>query len=90
MLKKSNSLVTILLTGNRQIFKVAKSLLDDSKIEYFVKVDGLKEISRNDNIDELLNTSNGPIEIKVDNEKAVKARTLLADLQELDFDEKMK
>ena len=90
MLKKSNNLVTILLTGNRQIFKVAKSLLDDSKIEYFIKVDGLLEVSNIENVDDVLNSSNGPIEIKVDHEKAVKARTLLADLQELDFDEKGK
>jgi hypothetical protein len=48
------------------------------------------EMSNIEDVDKVLNSSNGPIEIKVDNEKAIKARTLLADLQELDFDEKKK
>lgn len=64
--------------------------MDDSRIEYFIKVDGLMEMSNIENVDEVLNSSDGPIEIKVDPEKAIKARTLLADLQELDFDEKGK
>ena len=90
MLKKSSNLVTILLTGNRQILKVAKSLLDDSKIEYFIKIDGMKEISPKDSFDDVLVSPLNPIEIKVADEKAPKAKTLLADLQELDFDEKAK
>lgn len=78
-----NNLVTILVTGNRQIFKVAKSLLDDAKIDYIVKGDGFEESSEIDTIGEIM-------EIQVINEKAPKAKTLLADLQELDFDEKTK
>ncbi len=80
MLKKSNNLVTVLLTGNKQIYKVAQSLLDESGIEYFINGNGNKE-------SDPLISENAQIEIQVKHDKAVKARTLLADLQELDFDE---
>ena len=80
MLKKNN-FVTILITSNLHIFKVAKSLLDDAKIDYIVKGDGFKESSE-------ISPKSDPLEIQVINENALKARALLADLQELDFDEK--
>jgi len=80
---KNNNLVTILATNNKQIFKVAKSLLDDAKIDYNVKGDGFKESIE-------IDTSGETLEIQVVKEKSLKARSLLADLQELDFDEKRK
>jgi hypothetical protein len=80
---KNNNLVTILVTGNRQIFKVAKSLLDEAKIDYIVKGDGLEKLNEINSLEETL-------EIQVIHEKSSKARTLLADLQELDFDERNK
>lgn len=80
MTKKREKLETILLTGNKKIFKVAKVLLDESGIEFFVKGDGVSSL--NDGFP--LNTR---VEIQVFHDKAAKAKTLLADLQELDFDE---
>lgn len=80
---KNNNLVTILVTNNKQIFKVAKSLLEDAKIDYIMKGNGFNESSE-------IDTSGDTLEIQVVKEKASKARSLLADLQELDFDEKSK
>jgi len=80
MSKIANKLITVFMTSNRHIFKVAKSLLDEAKIEYFVKGDGLTDSD----------SFEGPYEIQVINANSVKAKTLIADLQELDFDEKNK
>ena len=84
MSHKNRNLITILLTTNRQIFKVAESLLNDAGIEYFIKNNGTLEGGAK------LDTSKGPVEIQVSRDISIKARTLLADLQELDFDEKKK
>ena len=86
MANKKIELVTILLTSNRQIYKVASSLLDDADIEYYIKGDGQGSKS-SCNSDDKYEKIETPIEIQVKLEKSVKARTLLADLQELDFDE---
>ena len=87
---KSGNLVTILLTGNKKIFKVAKSLLDDASIDFFVKYDGTLDSGKNKDLVEKIDSISFPIEIQVTNEKSSKAKTLLADLEELDFDEKTK
>lgn len=85
---RGNRNITILLTNNPQILKVAKSLLEDCGIEYFVRNNGVKGTGdAGNNVNDKLN---GSVEIQVSSENSLKARTLLADLQELDFDEKAK
>lgn len=78
-LRKSNGLVTILSSTNNAIITVAKSILDEAKIEYCIKTDGHDK-----------KNSNGlapPIEIQVKDANQNEARNLLADLEELNFEE---
>lgn len=77
--KKRNGLVTILSSNNNAVISVAKSILEEAAIEFFVKLDGHGNIP-----DENLTSS---AEIQVSNLKAIEARMLLADLEEIDFEE---
>lgn len=87
---KSGNLVTILLTGNKKIFKVAKSILDDAKIDFFIKYDGAIESGKDKDLSGKMDSVSFPIEIQVPKDKSSQARTLIADLEELDFEEKAK
>ena len=87
---QSGKLVTILFTGNKKIFKVAKSLLDESQIDFFIKYDGVLDSCKNKDLVEKIESITLPIEIQVSKDKASQAKTLLGDLEELDFDEKKK
>jgi hypothetical protein len=78
-LKKSNGLVTILSTSNSAIISVAKSILEDAAIEYIIKSDGHENIPA-DNI-------TSPAEIQVNYAKEMDARKLLADLEDIKFEE---
>ncbi len=78
LLKKSNGLVTILSSTNNAIITVAKSILDEAKIEYCI-TDG--HDGKNSN------SLAPPIEIQVKDANLNKARNLLADLEELNFEE---
>ena len=78
-LKKSNGLVTILSSSNNAIISVAKSILEEAAIEYIIKSDGC-ENTPPDNI----TTS---AEIQVNDVKAMEAKILLADLEDINFEE---
>ena len=78
MAKKNNGASTILSSCNQAIISVAKSLLEEAGINYTLKSD--------DGVGTIVN-SDGNIEIQVEEVKAIEARSLLADLEELDFDE---
>jgi len=78
-LKKSNGLVTILSSSNNAIISVAKSILEEAAIEYIIKSDGHENIPA-DNI----TTS---AEIQVNDVKAMEAKILLADLEDINFEE---
>lgn len=67
-------LVTIFATNSRVSIVMAKSLLEDAAIEYFVKGEDLQN---------LLNygIAIGPIEIQVTEEDAKEAKEILKDLQ---------
>jgi hypothetical protein len=78
LLKKSNGLVTILSSTNNAIITVAKSILDEAKIEYRIKTDG--HDGKNSN------TLTPSLEIQVSDSNLNKARNLLADLEELNFE----
>ncbi len=82
MLKKSD-LVTILSTGNKQIFKVAKALLDEAGFEYNISGNGNN--MKNDDSSNNQVSKSTIIEIQVSSDTVPKARSLLADLEELDF-----
>jgi hypothetical protein len=77
--KKSNGLVTILSSSNNAIISVAKSLLEEAAIEYSVKLDGNENI----NAENFVSSA----EIQVNQTKEFEARNLLADLEELNFEE---
>jgi hypothetical protein len=74
MTKKNNGAATILSSCNQAIITVAKSLLEEAGINYTLKSHAYVN-------------GDGSIEILVDAVKAIEARSLLADLEELDFDE---
>lgn len=78
MTKKNNGAATILSSCNQAIISVAKSLLEEAGINYTLK---------SDNDVGTYISGDGNIEIQVEAVKAVEARSLLADLEELDFDE---
>ena len=79
LLKKSSGLVTILSSTNNAIITVAKSILDEAKIEYCIKTDGHN--GKNSN------TLTPSLEIQVNDCNLNEARNLLADLEELNFEE---
>lgn len=76
--KKDEELVTILSSSNSAIITVASSLLDDASIKYYIKPDGHDKNSV---------LSNPPLEIQVDKSNLIKAKYLLADLEEINFEE---
>jgi hypothetical protein len=86
MSKKNDNLITILLTNNRQILKVAMALLDDAGVSYFVKTEEISENEeqKNENINDSLTSQ---IELQVSSENSIQSKSLIADLQELDFEE---
>ncbi len=77
-LKKEEEFVTILTSNNSAIITVAKSLLDEANIQYLVKPDGHEKDP---------GLSNPPFEIQVTQSNSLEAKNLLADLQEIDFEE---
>jgi hypothetical protein len=79
LLRKSNGLITILSSTNNAIITVAKSILDEAKIEYCIKTDG--HDGKNPN------SLTPSLEIQVSDSNLNKARNLLADLEELNFEE---
>ena len=78
MIKKNNGASTILSSCNQAIISVAKSLLEEAGINYTLKSD--------DGVGTIVNRD-GNIDIQVEEVKAIEARSLVADLEELDFDE---
>jgi hypothetical protein len=78
MTKKKNGAATILSSCNQAIITVAKSLLDEAGINYTLKSEDAHDAYMN---------GDGNVEIQVDPVKVIEARSLLADLEELDFDE---
>jgi len=77
-LKKEEEFVTILASNNSAIISVAKTLLDEANIKYFVKPDGHYKDTA---------PSNPPFEIQVTQSNLLEAKNLLADLEEIDFEE---
>ena len=77
--KKTNGLVTIFSSSNNAVISVAKSLLEEAAIEYSVKLDGHGNVTA----DNFVSSS----EIQVNQTKVIEARNLLADLEELNFEE---
>lgn len=77
-LKKEEEFVTILSSNNSAIITVAKSLLDEANIQYFVKPDGH---------DKNPGLANPPFEIQVNQCNLMDAKKLLADLNEINFEE---
>jgi hypothetical protein len=76
--KISRGFVTILSTSNNAIVTVAKSMLDEEHIEYILK----SVEDENGSLD-----NNKPVNIQVNQDEAVAAKRLLADLLEIDFEE---
>jgi hypothetical protein len=76
--KKSNGLITILATSNTAIAEVAKSMLEEASIEYSLDTDGHTESQL---------TGNAILRIQVGQTDAVKGKMLLADLEEINFEE---
>lgn len=76
--RKDEELVTILASNNNAIISVAASLLDEAKIKYSIKPDGHKRKS---------GLQNPPLEIQVSRSEQFEAKKLLADLEEINFEE---
>ena len=80
-------LVTVLATGNPALIAIAKSLLDEAEIRYFVKGEGLQDLFAAGRIGAGFNPIIGPVEIQVDRHDAAEAKALLVDLEEGDADD---
>lgn len=84
MPKKNGNLITILSTSNQAIVSVAKTLLEEAGINYYIVEEDGKN-SRNNGNGESKN--NKETELQVELSKSLEARSVIADLVELDFDE---
>jgi hypothetical protein len=76
--KNSGEFVTILSTSNNAIVTVAKSMLDEAHINYILN-SGEDENGTLDN--------SKAVDIQVNQDEAPAAKKLLADLEEINFDE---
>ncbi len=76
--KKDGEFVTILASNNSAIISVAASLLDEANIKYFIKPDGHNKEA---------GLSSPPLEIQVNQSNSFEAKNLLADLEEINFEE---
>jgi hypothetical protein len=76
---------TVYATRNPTLGALAKSLLEDAEIEYFIKSYGIPGLA---NICGGLNCVNGPMEFVVAGKDAPKARELLAHLDDALPDER--
>ncbi len=70
---------TVFATGDPALVALAKSLLEDAEIEYFIKNYGIRGLA---NIGGGLNCVNGPMEFVVAGKDAPAARGLLAHLDD--------
>ena len=75
-------LTTVLATGNPAIIAMAKSLLDDANIRYFVKGEGLQEWFVLGRIGTGFNPIIGRVQIQVLKDDEEVARKVLEDLEE--------
>jgi hypothetical protein len=76
-LKLSEEFVTILSTSNSAIVTVAKSMLDEARINYIIKSGEGDNGSAN---------NNKPVDIQVNRNEVLAAKKLLADLEEINFE----
>ena len=83
-----DELVTVLATGNQAIIAVAKSLLDNAGIEYFVKGEGLQNLFGLGTLGTGFNPIVGPIEVQVNEPDAAEARKVLAGIEGLETEDK--
>ena len=81
-----NKLITVLATGNEAIIAVAKSLLDDASIEYFVQGEGLQNLFGFGTLGTGFNPITGPVKIQVNEDRAAEAREVLSGLEDLQDD----
>ena len=75
-------LVTVLATGSPAIIVMAKCLLDDAKIRYFAKGEGLQEWFVLGRVGTGFNPIIGPVQIQVLKDDEEVARKVLEDLEE--------
>ena len=80
-------MVTVLATGNPALIAIAKSLLEEAEIRYFVKGEGLQDLFAAGRLGVGFNPIVGPVEIQVDRQDAKEARALLVELEEGDADD---
>jgi hypothetical protein len=75
-------LATVLATGHEGIIAVAKSILDDAGITYFVKGERLQDLFAAGRIGAGFNPTMGPVEVQVYTKDEREARRLLSGLKE--------
>lgn len=75
-------LVTVFETGNKAIIAVAKSILEDAEIKYFVKGEGIQDLFALGSFGIGSNPLIGPVKIQVRREDEEDAKNLLKDLRE--------
>jgi len=80
MKRKDEKLITVLSTGNHGMIALAKSILDDAKIQYYAKNEELEDLIGGGVIGMGYNAAIGPIELQVLEEYAEEAKKLLKDL----------
>lgn len=87
---KSGRMVKILITGDKPLIAIIKSVLTDAEVEYFVKGEGLQDLIGLGSFGTGYNVAAGPMELYVQQEDAEAVQMLIDELeqnQELDLEE---
>ena len=79
----SDSLVTILKTGDPAILAYAESLLKEAGIQFLAKGEGLQDLFGFGRIGTGYNLVSGPIEIQIAPQDEDKAKKLLAEIKRM-------
>ncbi len=79
-------LVTIFKTGSEGIVALVKSILDEAKIQYLAKGEGVQDLFGVGVLGTGFNPITGPVEFRVMPEDAKLAKELLKDVKETDTD----
>lgn len=86
---KKGHMVKILITGDKPLITITKSVLTDAEVEFFVKGEGLQDLIGLGSFGTGYNVATGPMELYVSEEDAEAVQMLIDELeqnQELDME----
>lgn len=78
--------VTVYKTGDPAFIAFARSILQSEEIKYFIKGEGLQDLFAGGRLGTGFNPVIGPVEIQVDEKDAEKAKELLKQIEEGEFE----